>query len=446
MDDPVISASRSSVFLLAVRKSTTERAALGRRRDRVDRLRRMRMFYEEQSRQRMMFVMLLSMAAATTSLTACRSLWAKERSTHWWDTIVNGTFSDADWLENFRMSRQTFAYLCNELRPRLSRSDTNLRKAIAVEHRVAIAIWRLATNVEYRTIGHLFGVSKPSVCIIVNEVCSAIVTILMPRFIRLPTGGKSDEVVAGFRNRWGFPQCAAAVDGTHIPIIAPNEYHADYHNRKGWYSILMQAVVDHDYRFTDVYIGWPGRVHDARVFANSKIFRRAEDNTLFPNDIVNIEGVQMPIVLLGDPAYPLMTWLMKPFSDNGRLTGGQTRYNYRLSKARMVVENAFGRLKGRWRCLLKRNDNALKNVPNMVASCCVPNMVASCCVPNMVASCCVLHNLCETWGESFDETWLQEVDQSADEFHQPNDVQPENQGRGLAENIRRVLVAYFGNN
>ena len=155
MDDPVISASRSSVFLLAVRKSTTERAALGRRRDRVDRLRRMRMFYEEQSRQRMMFVMLLSMAAATTSLTACRSLWAKERSTHWWDTIVNGTFSDADWLENFRMSRQTFAYLCNELRPRLSRSDTNLRKAIAVEHRVAIAIWSLATNVEYRTIGHL---------------------------------------------------------------------------------------------------------------------------------------------------------------------------------------------------------------------------------------------------------------------------------------------------
>ena len=218
------------------------------------------------------------------------------------------------------------------------------------------------------------------------------------------------------------------MDGTHIPIIAPNEYHADYHNRKGWYSILMQAVVDHDYRFTDVYIGWPGRVHDARVFANSKIFRKAEDNTLFPNYIVNIEGVQMPIVLLGDPAYPLMTWLMKPYSDNGHLTGGQTRFNYRLSKARMVVENAFGRLKGRWRCLLKRNDNALKNVPNMVASC------------------CVLHNLCETWGESFDEAWLQEVDKSADVFHQPNDVQPENQGRGHAENIRRALVAYFANN
>ena len=72
----------------------------------------------------------------------------------------------------------------------------------------------------------------------------------------------------------GFLQCAGAVDGTHIPIIAPNESHADNHNRKWCYSILMQAVVDHDYRFTDVYIGWPGQVHDARVFDNSRIFRK----------------------------------------------------------------------------------------------------------------------------------------------------------------------------
>ncbi len=115
-----------------------------------------------------------------------------------------------------------------------------------------------------------------------------------------------NDVVAGFRNRWGFLQCAGAVDGTHITIIAPNEYHADNHNRKWCYSILMQAVVDHDYRFTDVYIGWPGQVHDARVFDNSRIFRKTEDRTLFPNDIVNIEGVQMPIVVLGAPAYLLV--------------------------------------------------------------------------------------------------------------------------------------------
>ena len=200
--------------------------------------------------------------------------------------------------------------------------ETRFRKAISVEQRMTIAIWHLATNAEYRTIGHLFGVSRSSVCGIVYEVCAAIVRQLMYCFIRLPTGDKLEEIVAGFREV-GFPHCAGAVDGTNIPIIAPAEYHADYHNRKGWYSILMQAVVDHQYRFTDVCIGWPRLVHDARVFANSKVFRRVEEDELFPNQTVVIKGIQMPIVLFGYPAYPLMPWLMKPFSDNGRLTREQ---------------------------------------------------------------------------------------------------------------------------
>ena len=177
----------------------------------------------------------------------------------------------------------------------------------------------------------------------------------------------------------------------------------------------------------DVCIGWPGRIHDARVFANSKVFRRAEEGELFPNQTVDIEGIQMPIVLLGDPAYPFMAWLMKPFSDNGRLTREQHIFNYRLSKVRMVVENAFGRLRGRWRFLLKRNDSNLNNVTNIVAGC------------------CMLHNLCETRCQIFDEDLLQDVADSADMFHQLYGVAQPQQGRGHAEATRRALVAHFAN-
>ena len=88
-----------------------------------------------------------------------------------------------------------------------------MRKAIPVEQRVALTLWWLATTADFRTIGHLFGVSKAAVCVVV-KVCSAIVQVLLPRYIKIPTGDSLKEVVHGFQHKWGFPQCGA-VDGTH---------------------------------------------------------------------------------------------------------------------------------------------------------------------------------------------------------------------------------------
>ena len=93
----------------------------------------------------------------------------------------------------------------------------------------------------------------------------------------------------------GFPQVAGAIDGTHIPIICPVENSSDYYNRKGFYSIIMQGLVDFRGLFMDVYIGWPGKVHDARVFSNSSIYRGIE-GTLLPSWNKLINGVQVKLV------------------------------------------------------------------------------------------------------------------------------------------------------
>ena len=66
----------------------------------------------------------------------------------------------------------------------------------------------------------------------------------------------------------GFPQVSGAIDGTHVPIVAPQESTADFYNQKGYCSVVVQAVVDHRSLFTDVYIGWPGKVHNAHMLAN----------------------------------------------------------------------------------------------------------------------------------------------------------------------------------
>ena len=91
-------------------------------------------------------------------------------------------------------------------------------------------------------------------------------------------------------------------------------------------------------------VGWPGSVHKARVFI---ITHFADKGLLFPNWKVQYNNVDIPLLIIGDPAYPLLEWLMKPYSDTGRLTRSQLNFNYNLSWARNVVEKAFWCLKAR---------------------------------------------------------------------------------------------------
>ena len=87
------------------------------------------------------------------------------RSSSWWEYIVLETFTPTDWFENFRVSRQTFQYLCQKLGPLIRCQNTQLRKCVSVEKRVAITLWCLATCSEYRATCSLvwFG-SKYSLC------------------------------------------------------------------------------------------------------------------------------------------------------------------------------------------------------------------------------------------------------------------------------------------
>ena len=159
-------------------------------------------------------------------------------------------------------------------------------------------------------------------------------------------------------------QVGGVIDGCHIPIIALEliEHCEDYHNRKGYHSNIVQGVVDPKYHFNDVFIGWPGRVHYARVPTNSRLYGLGQNGTLFPPDKTEvINGVRFPVVIIGNAAYPLLEWLMKPYADNGQLTPSERALSNNLSSTQMAVEIAFGQLKGRWRILLKLLDMKTQN-------------------------------------------------------------------------------------
>ena len=154
------------LLLSQIRREKMLRAGIGQRRRVVCR----HIFKRGKSVERFVFVCVLS------------------RSGYWWQRVVKETFSTHDWSESFRMSRQTFMYICNELRVCIEKKDTTMRDSIRTEQRVAITLWYLSTGADFRTIGHLFGVAKSTVCIIIKSVCCAIVQLLLPKYIRRPIG------------------------------------------------------------------------------------------------------------------------------------------------------------------------------------------------------------------------------------------------------------------
>ena len=100
------------------------------------------------------------------------------RSDVWWNNVVMRSFTHQDWLQNFRMCKETFLYICNRLTPELERRDTvmrrplfvqrRVRRPLFVQRRVAVCLWCLDTPIEYCT-AHLFGIGRSTVCGIVHE-------------------------------------------------------------------------------------------------------------------------------------------------------------------------------------------------------------------------------------------------------------------------------------
>jgi len=312
-----------------------------------------------------------------------RSLWAKKRTVDINNDAIN-IWTDWDWRHHTRISKGTFNHLKEVLGPYLKKKDTVMRPAVPVGKRLLMTLWYLGTQVDFRSLGALFGVGKSTVCDIVHEACRIMRQVLTKTFVKFPRNQTAFDVVNGFA-KLGFPQTIGAIDGTHIPIIAPSENSSDFYNRKGYYSIIMQAVVDHSYKFIDINVGWPGKVHDSRVFRHSSLFEMGNQGFL-PEKVLNLNNTHVPVHLIGDAAYTLLPWLMTPFK--GKLTEIQEAYNYKLSSARMVVENSFGRLKARFRRLLKRFDGQL------------PFLL------DVIVDCVILHNICEINKDICLEEWF----------------------------------------
>lgn len=165
-------------------------------------------------------------------------------------------------------------------------------------------------------------------------------------------------------------------------------------------------------------------MHDARLFKNSSLYTSLCGGVFTRDDSEydTINGVRVPPLILGDSADPLQDWLMKPYVDRGNLSVEELQFNDILSVTRVVVENGYGRLKGRFPALAMRLDLNLNN----------------CCT--VIAACCVLHNFCEIMNEEFDEQWLLDIPSDGTICPSEDLNQPEDRN---AIAIRETIKSFF---
>ncbi|CAH1963574.1 unnamed protein product [Acanthoscelides obtectus] len=195
---------------------------------------------------------------------------------------------------------------------KIERQETFMRDAIPARVKLEVVMCFLSSGISYRLLAIFFRISKSSISKFIPEVCDVMYEAL-DEYLQVRDKREWEDIQVGFHHRWNFPGCCGAIDGKHVAIQAPpNNCGSSY-----------------------------GRNSDGGVFQASSLYPVLENGSLLP------EGG----FLVGDDAFPLKTSLLKRYPNEPTIA--EKIYNCRFTRARRIVENAFGILVSRFRILAK---------------------------------------------------------------------------------------------
>ncbi|XP_059915796.1 uncharacterized protein LOC132463548 [Gadus macrocephalus] len=311
---------------------------------------------------------------------------------------------------DFRLSRGSFNALMEAMG---SNADHGWDPEIAC---LVFLFW-LASGTSYRVVSRAFDMPRTSVHRAIHTT-SAKIASLFAQTVNHPTEEELVTVGAGFARMAGsaaFNRVVGSIDGCHVRVKPPSQDADCYLNRKLFYSVQLQAVVDQTAKFIDLCVGYTGSVHDSRVLKNSPLY---------------LEKQYPPpgYCLIGDGVVPCLSYpmtLMTPYRQPLR-SQLQAAYNSRLTKARVVVERAFGILKTRWRAIF------LKALEVDVLF-----------VPEVILCCTILHNICLSQGDVLDPEDGEDSEAGAAEEEDPRrEAAPPGTVSGAEERNRMAALCY----
>uniref|UniRef100_A0A3B3SD89 DDE Tnp4 domain-containing protein n=1 Tax=Paramormyrops kingsleyae TaxID=1676925 RepID=A0A3B3SD89_9TELE len=270
--------------------------------------------------------------------------------------------------EYFRMSPKVFDELLRRIRPHIEHNQTH-SDPIGSAQRLAVTLRFLTTGMSYRALAASYKLGSATVGRVISEVSQVIWVSLKNEFVAYPDQTKWQSIKGDFLSLWNYPNCLGSIDGKHIRVQAPRNSGSQFHNYKGYFSFILMAVCDARYRFSVVDIGAYGRDSDAGVFSRSQFGSKLIQGKLPLPPPSKLPGSEVlcPQVFVGDEAFPLKVNIMRPYP--GTLTPDQQVYNYRHSRARRVVENAFGILSAKWRVFGKAMECSIDSAQHITKAC-----------------------------------------------------------------------------
>ncbi|KAI4469671.1 hypothetical protein MML48_1g04984 [Holotrichia oblita] len=270
-------------------------------------------------------------------------------------------YNNNELLKRYRFSRETIQHiLLNLVYPAEPFIDQR-GLTICPITKLCVALRFYASGSIQRVIGDTGSMSQTTVHRIIQEVSENLARNLR-QYVKFPDCNGMNNNRNLFFEIGGFPGVSGCVDGTHIEIKNPGGENAEvFRNRKGWMSLNIQVIAGPRCEILDIVIRWPGSAHDSRIFNNSAVRLRFEQELLTG-------------LLLGDSAYQQTHYLFTPVLNPA--TRAQNLYNNAHIRTRNVVERTFGIWKSRFRCLATCLQYKLRNVVRIIAATAVLHNIA----------------------------------------------------------------------
>ncbi|XP_054779046.1 protein ANTAGONIST OF LIKE HETEROCHROMATIN PROTEIN 1 [Prosopis cineraria] len=352
-----------------------------------------------------------SATASDFSVSAFRALSTE----HIWS--LEAPLRDAHWRSLYGLSYPVFTTVVDKLKPHIAISNLSLPS----DYAVAMVLSRLAHGFSAKTVATRYSLEPYLVSKITNMVTRLLATKLYPEFIKIPVSRRRlVETTQAFEELTSLPNMCGAIDTSPVKLHSlPNDQKipTSYRCRYGYPSVLLQVVADHKKIFWDVCVKAPGGADDATHFRDSYLYNRLTSGDVVWDKVISVRAHPVRPYIVGDWCYPLLPFLLTPFSPNGMGTPAQNLFDGMLMKGRSVVVEAIGLLKGRWKILQDLN-------------------VGLSHAPQTVVACCVLHNLCQIAREPEPELW-KEPDESGP---QPRVLDSEKSFYFFGESLRQALA------